>query len=259
MINQTFKPFSNVGPTTEKKLRAGGIDTWEDLLAQKNKLSLSAKKRKKLCEEVERFIEAKTNNDLNFFSKHFPIEEKWRILAQYFPKASYLDIETTGLDRKNSIITVIVCFHRGNLRTFIQGENLEDFIPLIEELELLVTFNGASFDIPVIEKYFKLPPIECAHIDLRWVSYHLGFQGGLKEIEKKLGLHRPEDLEGVDGFEAVMLWYKWQETKNTKAKDKLIKYCQADVLSLILVTGALLNKKNIPVRVGREIYKQHLS
>ena len=123
-----------------------------------------------------------------------------------------------------------------------------------------MSFNGIGFDIPMIKHYFRHSAIDCAQVDLRWVSYYLGLQGGLKKIEEQLKVKRPADLYGVDGDEAVRLWYQWQGTKNPRAKNKLIRYCQADVLSLILVAGALLKKKGVPVRVpGIEIYQQYLS
>lgn len=261
MISHTFKPFSRIGNNLKKHLHTKDIRTWEALLSYKESIPVGNQQEyKNLLQEVEAFVKAKTKGDLAFLAKRFPQNEKWRILAEYFPKASYLDIETTGLSRKESTITVIVCFHRGDLHTFVQNENMGDFISLMKEIELLVSFNGTSFDLPMIENSFHLPPLKCAHVDLRWVCYHLGFQGGLKKIEKQLDIRRPKDLYGVDGQQAVMLWYEWQHAKNPKAKKKLIRYCQADVLSLILVAGALLEKKKVPLRnPGIEIFNQYLS
>lgn len=258
MVERTFKPFFGIGPIIEKRLHAKGIYTWEDLLSYKGALPINnLQNYNDLFSEIKTFIEAKAKGDLNFLIDRFPQEEKWRILADYFSRASYFDIETTGLSLTKSEITVIVCFHRGKLHTFVQGENLNDFFPLLDEIELLVSFNGTVFDIPMIESKFRLSLAKYPQVDLRWISYYSGFQGGLKEIEKQLSIFRPRDLLGMDGYQAVLLWKEWQETSNLKAKKKLIRYCQADVLSLILLAGALLEKKNVPIRSpGVKIFEQ---
>lgn len=52
----------------------------------------------------------------------------------------------------------------------------------------MITFNGGPFDLPFIRRQFpgiKLPP---AHIDLRFFLRQLGLRGGLKAIERRLGL-----------------------------------------------------------------------
>jgi len=50
-----------------------------------------------------------------------------------------------------------------------------------------------------------------AHIDLRFLLKKLGYAGGLKRIDKELGINRGADIDGIDGFEAVRLWneYRW--------------------------------------------------
>ena len=59
----------------------------------------------------------------------------------------------------------------------------------------------------------------------------LGYAGGLKKIEKEIGICRDDDLDGVDGFEAVRLWYKYKKGDQA-ALDKLVKYNIADVENL---------------------------
>ena len=43
----------------------------------------------------------------------------------------------------------------------------------------------------------------------------LGYRGGLKGCEKCLGLDRAE-LDGVDGYFAVLLWNEYRKSGNTK-------------------------------------------
>jgi len=95
-------------------------------------------------------------------------------------------------------------------------------------VNLLVSFNGNSFDIPFLENTFNLPEIGCPHVDLRWIAYYFGFSGGLKNIERILGIQRPHELTDVDGSEAVLL-YNLYRKGDTSALNTLLKYCQVDV------------------------------
>jgi len=59
----------------------------------------------------------------------------------------------------------------------------------------------------------------------------LGFKGGLKKIEKDFGLCRDSDIDGVDGYEAILLWNAYQRGDKT-ALDTLIQYNSADIVNL---------------------------
>lgn len=194
-------------------------------------------------------MDALHNNDIHFLVKNFSPSNHWRILEEYFKEISYFDVETTGLTRYDSVITVIVCFHKGRLYTYLRGENLNEFLDLLEDVALLASYNGNSFDLPFVLDSFHIPELPCPHIDLRWVCYHADLKGGLKAIEAKCGINRPVDLIGIDGFEAVYLWNKWLNEKDSDAKKKLIRYCQADVISLIYILQKTLSRygvKNSP-------------
>ena len=69
--------------------------------------------------------------------------------------------------------------------------------------------------------------------------------GGLKQVEQTLGISRPADLEGVDGAEAVWLWYRWHHYGDKAAREKLLRYCGADVLALKIVCATLLEAKEL--------------
>ena len=70
-----------------------------------------------------------------------------------------------------------------------------------------------------------------AHIDLRFLLKRLGYTGGLKKIEKALGLMRSSEIDGMDGYEAVLLWkaYQWGDRN---ALETLIQYNTADIVNL---------------------------
>ena len=95
---------------------------------------------------------------------------------------------------------------------------------------MIVTYNGKSFDLPFIESYFGIS-LGQAHIDLRYILASLGFSGGLKGCEKQLLIDRG-NLEDVDGYFAVMLWYDYKQNKNQKALETLLAYNIQDTVNL---------------------------
>jgi uncharacterized protein YprB with RNaseH-like and TPR domain len=137
------------------------------------------------------------------------------------------------------VVTIVVCLHQGKMHEFVRGENLDDFLDLLDDVTLLVSFNGNSFDVPRILDQFHVPELPCPHVDLRWVSYHRGLKGGLKKIEEELGFVRESDLKGLGGDDAVWLWQKWR-LGCEKSRDLLLRYCRRDVEALEKISQALL-------------------
>lgn len=247
MINSCFIHCHGVGPETDSRLRSLGFNTWEECFTHEDRLPFRSDKKKRFVEYLDRSIRALAEEDISFFIESYPAREHWRVLGNWFEKATFFDIETTGLSWYSSHPSVIAAFRAGKLYTFVYDENLDDFLDFLDESEFLVTFNGGSFDLPFVEKYFCIPKIEIPHADLRWVAYHMGYRGGLKVIEKELGVDRPSDLTEVDGFEAVELFYKWQDG-NTAAGETLIRYCSADVVSTFLCACELLNMRGYSIK-----------
>jgi len=146
----------------------------------------------------------------------------------------FLDIETTGLSPKYSSITIIGLFDGIETKTMIKGINL-DIPALRKELEkykLIVTFNGASFDIPFIEKQFPglLPNIP--NLDLRTTANKIGLTGGLKKIEKHLGIKRRKIVDEFHGGDALTLWKMYRATGNDYYLKLLVEYNEEDIINL---------------------------
>ncbi|MBU2512800.1 ribonuclease H-like domain-containing protein [bacterium] len=251
MINKTFVHCPGIGPKTEERIKKSGIKSWQECLIKQDDLPFAGNKRQAFLRQIEKSIVALNKHDINYLVSALPTKEHWRILAEYFDKVTFFDIETTGLSSYDSLITVIVCYQAGRLHTFLYQENLDDFLNFVEESSLLVAFNGNSFDVPFIEKSFNIPDIGCPYIDLRWICYHAGYEGGLKSIEKQMHVHRPSRIESIDGFEAVSLFLDWQNGDD-EARKKLVAYCQADVLSTYLVAHRLLDELGIQMPVVQQ-------
>ena len=147
-------------------------------------------------------------------------------------EAVFLDIETTGLSPETDEITLIGAMVGGQSTVFVEGESLEEFPAYIAERPLLVSFNGIQFDVPFLRARFPQARLDQPHIDLRFVLRSLGYRGGLKAIERQLGLQREEEIQGMGGLEAVRLWQRYRRGDRA-ALERLIRYNLADVGNLI--------------------------
>lgn len=243
-LPQSFLHFPGIGPRRGEKLSAAGIRDWNDLVTRRaEELPFSQETSRRLQEAANESLNALQTKDLNYFIERLDCGNRWRLLHDFWDECTYLDIETSGLD-SDATITVISCWTGHSLRVFVNGENLDDFPDYALSIPLLVTFNGSTFDLPVICRHFNLPELPIPHVDMRWICKRCDLTGGLKPIEHQLNLKRPDDLVGTDGYEAVLLWEQWANDGDQAARTKLIRYCAADTIALQHVTAAILAKQS---------------
>ena len=228
MLERTFIHIPGIGPKTEQRLWQQDILTWNHYL-EKNKALLSPARDAFVRRNLEASLE--NRNNIHFFRERLSPGELWRIFGAFKQGAVYLDIETSGLYGGVDEITVIGIYDGKEIKTFIQGINLDAFETEITSYDLIITFNGSQFDLPFIRRQFPniwLPP---AHIDLRFFLRKLGYRGGLKAIERIFNLARDSDINGMDGFDAVLLWRAYQDGDRS-ALERLIQYNTADIVHL---------------------------
>ncbi len=240
MLQHTFSHLPGIGPTTEAKLWASGIHSWDDLLTSSSS-PLSAGKMAIIRPELETAIVHRDANDAEFFGSRLKAPEAWRLFPDFKESLAYVDIETDGTSENN--ITTIAYYDGQRVRTYVQGENLEAFADDIQNSKVLVTYNGRCFDAPVLERALDIQ-LPKAHIDLRNILCALGIKGGLKKCEKHFGLDRKE-LDGVDGFFAIVLWNEYERTCRPEVLDTLLAYNVADVLGLELLLYHAVNARLI--------------
>ena len=228
MLEQTFVHIQKIGPKTEKRLWDSGIQTWRHFLNH-HRTIFSPARDAFIREELEASIAHLA--DIRYFSDRLPSSEMWRVFEAFKDKAVYLDIETSGLYQGVDEITVIGLYDGRSVQSFVNGKNLEEFEIAIASYDLVITFNGSRFDLPFIRRYFKHITLPPAHIDLCFFLRKLGYKGGLKSIEKQVGLAREEEVEGLGGFEAVLLWQAYQQG-NQDALGRLVQYNRADIVNL---------------------------
>src|SRR5208283_2531253 len=88
----------------------------------------------------------------------------------------------------------------------VKDRNLDELLDRLEPCRMLVTFFGSGFDLPMLEKRFRGHMFSQIHLDLCPTLRRLGLRGGLKSIERQLGIARGEDTDGLSGWDAVKLW-----------------------------------------------------
>ena len=157
---------------------------------------------------------------------------------------AYLDIETTGLTFSGSEITVVGIFLcRGDGSEFVQfvGRDIsaDGILEVLEGVEILYTYNGSRFDLPFIHSHYGINLSELfRHRDLMFDCWRKNLYGGLKGVEKQLGVARK--LPDMNGFEAVKLWWKYVDTFDLDALNKLCEYNKEDVVNLKTLRDMLL-------------------
>lgn len=244
-LQQALRHLPAIGPVRLEALRQLGVSSWTDLLQAPDSLlrqTLPANAIPIIRREAQRDLDAAARGDIAHFIDRLHVADRWRLLLRHWPQCVFLDIETAGLER-DADITVIACWNGTQLRLFVNGENLDDFPDFLLDAQLLVTFNGSTFDLPIIRQTFALPAdLLPPHVDLRWICRRCDLTGGLKAIEQTLGLKRPHDLVGTDGQEAIDLWQRWNAHHDTRARTHLLRYCAADTIALRHVAAAVLHQ-----------------
>ncbi len=158
------------------------------------------------------------------------------------------DIETTntfdevGSPHATDLDLAVVCVHDSETdeMTSYFKEDLGKLWPLIEKADMLVSYNGDHFDIPLLNKYYAGDLTQIKSLDL------------LVEIRKVLGRRiKLDDVasatlgesKSADGLQSI-IW--WRQGKI----DEVVAYCKQDVLvtkkvyDYAMTNGHLLYGKN---------------
>ncbi|MFQ5965733.1 MAG: ribonuclease H-like domain-containing protein [Candidatus Scalinduaceae bacterium] len=229
MLKNTFLHIPGICTRLEQHLWNSGVHSW-DAFMEMHTIPLPQKEISSSKGYVKQSFKHLENNNPNFFAELLVSNQHWRLFPDFRHSIAYLDIETTGLGRSGDYITTISLYDGKSIFYYINGDNLEDFKEDIKKYKVIVTYNGKCFDIPFIENYLKIR-MNHTHIDLRYLLKSLGYTGGLKGCERQLGIDRNE-LEGVNGYFAVLLWNDYEENKNLKALETFLAYNIQDVVNL---------------------------
>jgi uncharacterized protein YprB with RNaseH-like and TPR domain len=152
------------------------------------------------------------------------------------PTEAYLDIETTGLTPSGCEITVIgIYLCRGNETQFVQlvGRDIcaDGILKALAGIDVIYTYNGSRFDLPFIRSRLGVDLENIyAHRDLMFDCWKNRLFGGLKAVERQLGIKR--NLPDMNGYQAVRLWWRYVDAFDTDALNTLLEYNREDVINM---------------------------
>lgn len=226
MIRSTFRLAPGIGAYLESRLWDAGVRRWDDL-AHGDAGVLGAATGARLREAVDRARAALAARDAEALAAMLPRNERWRLHGAFADEAAFLDVETDG-----DVLTAVGFLDARGPRLLLAGRDLADFPEEARRWKLLVTFNGQSFDVPVLRRAFRgwRPPR--AHVDLRHLWSRLGHEGGLKLLEQTTGVGRPAHLLGLSGGDAVRLWRAHLERGDADALRLFADYNLHDAVNL---------------------------
>ena len=162
-----------------------------------------------------------------------------------------LDIETrntfqeVGKAEPAALDISVVCIHDSETDSYSSylQEDLNKLWPIIEKADVLITFNGDHFDIPLLDKYYPGDLKKIKSLDLlKEVRKSLGHRVGLGVIAQGT-LNKGKSGHGLEAVE----WWKKGEV------DKIIKYCLEDVKVTKEVYEYALENKKLKFKDGEQI------
>ena len=172
-------------------------------------------------------------------------------LSSIFNSDEYciIDIETTGLSSKyNQIILIGILYNINNTVTIKQffAENpkeeihiLKEFAHIYKNFSYVITYNGASFDLPFLQERFSHNNLEwnftnIRHIDilqcLRKQKEKLPLENlKLKTVERFIGINRKDTISGKD---SVLLYKEYVKHPSPSLEKTILLHNYEDIYYL---------------------------
>lgn len=191
--------------------------------------------------------------------------------------AIFMDTETTGLAGGTGTVAFLVgagFFHEGKfrleqcfMRDFDDEEPMLRYLDeLFERAETVVSFNGKSFDVPLLRTRFISNRVPfrldaAAHYDLVHAARRLWRlrlrDCSLGNIERKiLGIRRKGD---VPSAEIPQIWFDYLRTRDARDLQRVFYHHRMDILSLVTLTAMLSECLAVPAEDDVEFAQDRLS
>ncbi|MBI3291551.1 MAG: ribonuclease H-like domain-containing protein [Elusimicrobia bacterium] len=148
---------------------------------------------------------------------------------------AFVDIETSW----QGTITVVGVYRPRRGTDQLVGEEVtaDRLSQTLRGVKRIFSYNGSRFDLPVIHRYTGLDLAQrYRHHDLMFDCWAKGLYGGLKGVERTLGIHR--DTEGLTGIDAMNLWERHRQG-DPEALELLLRYNREDIENLEVLAWKL--------------------
>ncbi len=177
----------------------------------------------------------------------------------------FLDTETTGLSAGTGTVAFMIgvarfAEHTLHLTQWIltgfAGERpmLAALKATLANVRLIVTYNGAAFDLPLLRTRFRMhqladPMTSCAHADLLpWARRNRRKEwpdARLQTLERAgLGVERIDDLPGADVPKA---WSNWLSAGDAGPLRRAVEHNRLDLITLaVLLERASMHADGLP-------------
>ncbi|MDZ7701242.1 MAG: ribonuclease H-like domain-containing protein [Halobacteriales archaeon] len=249
-LANSFIAVDGVGERTERDLWRAGITHW-DAFDGATVPGVGPTLADRIGAFVDEARDRLAAGDARYFASTLPDREAWRLFEDFRDRTAYLDIETTGLSQHRDDVTVVSVHGAGGTTSLVRGRDLSAgaLEAALDDAELLVTFNGARFDVPFLEASFDVA-LDHAHVDLMYPCRRLGLTGGLKAVERTIGVER--DRPDISGLDAVRLWRRYARRGDEDALETLVEYNREDTVNLETLMETVAD------RLHREVFEAAL-
>ncbi|MCK5129904.1 MAG: ribonuclease H-like domain-containing protein [Clostridiales bacterium] len=179
----------------------------------------------------------------------------------------FFDTETTGLSGGTGTVAFLVGVGRLVNNKFVvkqflmndyhqENDLLNEFVDTLKGAKAVITYNGKSFDAPLLKTRSILNRIELGlekyiHFDLLHACRRLYAtriqRCKLTDIEEKiLNITRVDD---IPGSEIPELFFRYLKCKDMNLLDKVVEHNLFDILSLVQIAGELAKSYEHPDEV----------
>lgn len=150
---------------------------------------------------------------------------------------AYLDVETS-FSNKLTVIGLYVADSSKLIQLVGEAITPENLMDYLNGVKRIYTYNGNRFDIPIIHRDLGIN-LRRSHEsqDLMYDCHKQNLKGGLKAVEKTLGIARNVFGRGED--DPRILWRRYRVHWDLDALERLLEYNREDTLNLLLLEERL--------------------
>lgn len=123
----------------------------------------------------------------------------------------------------------------------------DNLLKCLQGVQTIYTYNGHRFDLPFITACLGVDLEDSyhgwAHHDLMYDCWRHNLRGGFKAVEAQLCITR--ETKGINGWDAVLLWWRYRNYGDRNALETLLKYNREDVVNLKVLRERLKAKQDM--------------